>query len=497
MPRVLIKDSSFEQLQNNLIYTIIIRQHGFIIKQITNDESLESVFITKIEPTQIKKFQLLEKNKELILYSEFTAPDNKTYSFAMTSLELPVSILFDKIMKIIDPYYEEKSLLSEENEKEKSLVETQNEKNFLVAFDKFVKKTQSLVTQPFIQGLKIVQLGIQSLERSIKAGIESISKPFNKIADVQEKTTLLEKDVQLTECLVQVNKLYLNHIDSALVVDSVTANGITNHFLNIENSKENTVDLDKRTVILLHPFGLDLTIWKPYINYFTRKNYRVIAFDMRGWGASEQQKNDDYKFSDYYSDLMSIMEKKNLLEKENDLIIVTASITGLMLLNKIDDRLIKRKHLQLILLSSSDHITKDVQDIIKKMPSPKTWGPLKRFGKKKIKEIILTKGIENERQEEIISKLLSSDNKVTFETLKNLREKEYLDGLNENQLKQFPFERVLLILGEKDLFVPVENAKHLNSINNVTIRVMEQANHFIAFERPEVIVEEIDNWLQS
>ena len=98
MPRVLIKESNYDQLQSNIAYTIIIRQHGFIIKQITNDDSLESIFITKIEPSEVKKFQLIEKDKEYLLYSEITTTENETYSFAMTSLELPVSILFDKII---------------------------------------------------------------------------------------------------------------------------------------------------------------------------------------------------------------------------------------------------------------------------------------------------------------------------------------------------------------------------------------------------------------
>ena len=53
----------------------------------------------------------------------------------------------------------------------------------------------------------------------------------------------------------------------------------------------------------------------------------------------------------------------------------------------------------------------------------------------------------------------------------------------------------MIILGEKDLFVPLENVKHLESIQNVTIRVIEDGNHFIAFEKPELVVKEIGDWL--
>ena len=76
-----------------------------------------------------------------------------------------------------------------------------------------------------------------------------------------------------------------------------------------------------------------------------------------------------------------------------------------------------------------------------------------------------------------------------------LSEKEYINGLNDEQLKLFPFEKTLIILGENDLFVPFENSNHLKSIKKVTIRVIEKGNHFIAFEKPELIVKEINDWL--
>lgn len=59
----------------------------------------------------------------------------------------------------------------------------------------------------------------------------------------------------------------------------------------------------------------------------------------------------------------------------------------------------------------------------------------------------------------------------------------------------FPFEQTLIILGEKDIFVPIQNVKHLENIQHVTIRIIENANHFIAFEKPELVVKEINDWL--
>ena len=151
--------------------------------------------------------------------------------------------------------------------------------------------------------------------------------------------------------------------------------------------------------------------------------------------------------------------------------------------------------MHLILLSASDHISTDLQEMVKKIPPSRAWGPLKKLGKKKIKEALLTKEIEDQNQELIISKLFASDNKVTMETLKNLREKDYIQGLGEKQIKEFPFEKTLIILGEKDFFIPVDNARHLESFENVSIRIIENANHFIAFEKPELVVKEIDDWL--
>lgn len=494
MPKVLIKESSFDQLQNDLTYTIILNKNAFVLNQIPNKGSSEKIFSTKIDPSQIKQLQLIEKDKDLSLFLEFTAPDNQIYSFIMTSIELPINNLYDDMMNIIQPTNGKKVPSSEEKPSDENVNETQTQDPFAVAFNEFITKAQSVVTPPFIQGIKMIQLRMQGLGDSIISGFQSISKSFFKPESKQESSVPLEKDSSLPEFMIPVNNLYLNHFDSALTVDP-NASIDANQSLKMEDSQEILAALNKRTAVLLHPFGLDMTIWRPYIDYFNQKNYRVIAFDMRGWGNSAQSTNDSYKFTDYYSDLMTILEVKKLLEKENDLVLLTASITGLMLLNKIDERLYRRKHLKLVLLSSSDHITEDIQNLIKKMPPPKLWGPLKRFGRGKIKDYILTKEIETESQDEIISKLISSNNKVIFETVKNLSEKEYVEGLSEEQLKLFPFEKTLVIMGEKDLFVSFENINHLKNVKKVTIRVIEKGNHFIAFEKPELILKEINDWL--
>ena len=215
---------------------------------------------------------------------------------------------------------------------------------------------------------------------------------------------------------------------------------------------------------------------------------------MRGWGGSEQQKNDDYKFSDYYNDFTALLEEKQLLQSENELVIVTGSLTGLMLLNKVDGSLQKRKNMKLVLLSSTDRIEKDLQEMIKKIPPPRTWGPLKKVGRGKIKSFVLTKDVITEEQDILINKLLSADNRVVNETAKNLKS-DYINGLNEKQMQSLPFEKILLVSGERDVFIPIKNLKPFESNKNATIKVIEGGNHFIAFERPDVVLKEIDLWL--
>ena len=55
MPKVLKKESSFTQLQNNLTYTIILSNDAFIFNQVPNSKPSEKAFSTIIESYQIKK----------------------------------------------------------------------------------------------------------------------------------------------------------------------------------------------------------------------------------------------------------------------------------------------------------------------------------------------------------------------------------------------------------------------------------------------------------
>ena len=111
--------------------------------------------------------------------------------------------------------------------------------------------------------------------------------------------------------------------------------------------------------------------------------------------------------------------------------------------------------------------------------------------------MILTNGIEEpEAQEKLISTLLSSDNRVVMETLKNLKS-GYTEGIKENNMNKLPFEKVLLITGEKDPFIPLSNVNHLKNSKKFKVEVIENGNHFIAFEKPELIIAEIHKWLKD
>ena len=497
MPRVLIKESNFNQLEQNIPYTLIIRKHSLVFKQITDDSTLKNIFIVKIEPLQVRKFLLQEKNKEYSMYLEFVQnneSEEEMFFCRFDSLELPITVLFDKLMKIIDPNYEEKNLLEDGTKANVSIQEEQSRNTFLEGMDAFIKNTQSLVTQPITKGIKLIQLGMNGLEKSFRNGIQGLTSQFNKKEQGTITKELPVADFEPTEFLIQINKIYLNHIDSALQLQPEKAEESKNGLILVDQGIEDENELKKDTVVFIHPFGLDIAIWKPYFTYFYNKNYRIIAFDMRGWGGSEQQKNDDYKFSDYYNDFTALLEEKQLLQSENELVIVTGSLTGLMLLNKVDGSLQKRKNMKLVLLSSTDRIEKDLQEMIKKIPPPRTWGPLKKVGRGKIKSFVLTKDVITEEQDILINKLLSADNRVVNETAKNLKS-DYINGLNEKQMQSLPFEKILLVSGERDVFIPIKNLKPFESNKNATIKVIEGGNHFIAFERPDVVLKEIDLWL--
>ncbi|WP_436955815.1 alpha/beta fold hydrolase [Staphylococcus sp. AS1337] len=66
-------------------------------------------------------------------------------------------------------------------------------------------------------------------------------------------------------------------------------------------------------LILIHGVGLDHTMWKEHINYFSAY-YQVFAYDMLGHGKSSKPDKENYELQDFTEQLLNFMNELNIHE---------------------------------------------------------------------------------------------------------------------------------------------------------------------------------------
>ena len=67
------------------------------------------------------------------------------------------------------------------------------------------------------------------------------------------------------------------------------------------------------SVLLLHGFPDSRKLWHSITPFFTAKNYRVIVFDMRGFGESPiPQTKDQYKTDLVIADIIELLKEQKI-----------------------------------------------------------------------------------------------------------------------------------------------------------------------------------------
>lgn len=63
------------------------------------------------------------------------------------------------------------------------------------------------------------------------------------------------------------------------------------------------------TVVLIHPIGGNIEIWREEISLISKKNLRILAYDLRGHGKSNMGIKNHFTISDLVQDLESKLSK--------------------------------------------------------------------------------------------------------------------------------------------------------------------------------------------
>jgi 3-oxoadipate enol-lactonase len=257
----------------------------------------------------------------------------------------------------------------------------------------------------------------------------------------------------------------------------VQVNGIT---ISYEDSGTGQV------IIFIHGFPFNKSTWQPQIE-FLKKSYRVIAYDIRGFGKSSL--GDEVISIDLFAtDLVKFMDALNI-EKAT---VCGLSMGGYILMNAVS-RFPER--FDAIILSDTQCIADSEESKEKRYQTINQVEAkgLDEFAEAFVKNIFTKKSLEVKKDivEEVKNIILKTSPKTITETLKALAQRRE----SCNLLKTVPVP-ALIICGKDDTVTPLSQSELMfNTMPNATLHSIDDAGHMSNLEQPEIFNEHINNFL--
>lgn len=250
----------------------------------------------------------------------------------------------------------------------------------------------------------------------------------------------------------------------------------------------NTVDIEGTTIsfddfgkgempiIFIHGFPFDKSSWQPQMT-FLKKTHRVIAYDIRGFGASIT--NDEQESIDLFSnDLVKFMDALSIKKA----IVCGLSMGGYILLNAVhrfSDRF------EAIILSDTQCIADSEAAKEKRAKSIKQIEAegLKDFADGFIKNVFCQNSLDNKKElvETIKNVILKTSQRTVVGTLRALAQRsEMCASLNQISVP------TLIICGKEDGVTPPIQAEFMyGKILNSRLQIIENAGHLSNLEQPD------------
>lgn len=252
----------------------------------------------------------------------------------------------------------------------------------------------------------------------------------------------------------------------------------SNLFIDVNDIKVCYDDCGKGEIpiIFIHGFPFDKLMWQPQLDLFG-KNYRVIAYDIRGFGKSAigSAQGSINLFAD---DLVKFMDGLEIKKA----IVCGLSMGGYILLNAI---IRYPQRFDAIILSDTQCIADsfEAKEKRKKAISQIVAGKINDFALGFIANIFSdeTKKTKGDVVEKIKRTILSTRAEAVTATLSVLAERQDLcSSISQIEVP------TLIICGEQDIVTPVEQAEFLHdTIPNSQLKIIENAGHMSNLEKPD------------
>ncbi|KAF2516548.1 alpha/beta fold hydrolase [Flavobacterium foetidum] len=253
-----------------------------------------------------------------------------------------------------------------------------------------------------------------------------------------------------------------------------------------------------KPVILIHGWPLSNEMWEYQIEFLVQNNFRVIAYDRRGFGKSSQPWN-GYDFDTLTDDLSEIIEQLQLEE---------ATLVGFSMGGGEVVRYFSRHHgkgvAKAVLVSSIIPFLLKTEDNPEGRPVEKSEstaasikedriGFLDNFGKIFFGVNIINKPLSNSLLEYYRNLCSVASPRATLQCAASLNTTDFRDELSAIKVP------TLIIHGDDDKIVPMEltSKKASESIANNTYIVYEGAPHGLFYTDREKLNEDLLDFLNS
>lgn len=230
-------------------------------------------------------------------------------------------------------------------------------------------------------------------------------------------------------------------------------------------------------VIFLHGFPFDRTMWMRQLDFF-KSSYRLIAFDIRGFGKSTVGEG-DFSIDLFTDDLIAFMDELNIPKA----IVCGLSMGGYIALN-MQQRFPQR--IEALILADTQCIadtTEAKEKRYKTIEEIKAQGDT-QFKEGFIKNVFAPSSLEGKKEivQQLRNVVTATAQDSIIKGLKALAERrETCSGLNKISIP------TLIICGKEDQLTPLAQSEMMQAaINGSVIKIINEAGHVSNLEQPEV-----------
>ncbi|MFC1784721.1 alpha/beta fold hydrolase [Candidatus Neomarinimicrobiota bacterium] len=240
------------------------------------------------------------------------------------------------------------------------------------------------------------------------------------------------------------------------------------------------------TIIFIHGFPLNKAMWNKQVGEL-KENYRVIAYDIRGYGNSDAG-GDDFSIEIFVNDLLSLMDALKI----DKAILCGFSMGGYIALNAIENYPERFNALLLSDTNCTDDIPEAKEKRMKAIESIKGKG-LEQYAEESLKKLFAPISFSKHIEEIAIVKemIMETSKQSLFKTLHALAERtETCTKLHEIKVP------VLIMVGKEDEITPPDVALLMHEkIKSSTFHIIDHAGHLSNMENSKEFNKQLTEFL--